>query len=213
MSNQGKNAQRIPETGTLVGGMGSDGKYYHLAVGTDGAIAVSATSEMAAEATAAAPTYTETQNAPLSQDLTGNLRTKDTAANAALGTTAGAAVITDANGTLQQYLRGIIKLAITAGGWLTSVQSIKGAANLASSQVTSTGTAATLAAARATRRSVLFTNKDTTGTVWIGPATVTSSNGQILGPGQSCSFTWVGLFQVIDDTADHCIVSVLDEYD
>jgi hypothetical protein len=35
--------------------------------------------------------------------------------NAVLGTTAGAAVITDANGTLQQYLRGIVKLLITSG--------------------------------------------------------------------------------------------------
>lgn len=75
MGNQGKNAQRKPETGTLVGGRGADGKYYDLLVGTDGSISVLATSEMAAEATAAAPTYTEGQNAPLSQDLRGQLRT------------------------------------------------------------------------------------------------------------------------------------------
>jgi len=31
------------------------------------------------------------------------------------GTTAGAAVITDANGTIQQYLRGLVKLLITTG--------------------------------------------------------------------------------------------------
>lgn len=36
-------------------------------------------------------------------------------AGAAIGTTAGVAVITDANGTIQQYLRGIVKLLITAG--------------------------------------------------------------------------------------------------
>jgi hypothetical protein len=34
----------------------------------------------------------------------------DPVANAALGTTAGAAVITDATGTVQQYLRGLVKL-------------------------------------------------------------------------------------------------------
>lgn len=45
----------------------------------------------------------------------------DDALNAVLGTTAGAAVITDVSGTIQQYLRGLIKLAITAGGWLTSL--------------------------------------------------------------------------------------------
>jgi len=44
------------------------------------------------------------------------------AATAAVaGVVSGAAVITDANGTLQQYLRGLVKLAITAGGWLASV--------------------------------------------------------------------------------------------
>ncbi len=35
-----------------------------------------------------------------------------------LGITTGAAVITDGNGTVQQYLRGLIKLAITAGSFL-----------------------------------------------------------------------------------------------
>ena len=39
-------------------------------------------------------------------------------AGATIGVTSGAAVITDATGTLQQYLRGIVKLAITAGGFL-----------------------------------------------------------------------------------------------
>lgn len=39
----------------------------------------------------------------------------DDPAVAALGAITGAAVITDANGTIQQYLRGIVKLLITAG--------------------------------------------------------------------------------------------------
>lgn len=47
----------------------------------------------------------------------------DDPAVATLGATSGAAVITDANGTIQQYLRGIIKLAITAGGWLVTLNS------------------------------------------------------------------------------------------
>ncbi len=61
----------------------------------------------------------------------GHLATIDTstAATAAVaGTTAGAAVITDANGTLQQYLRGIIKLAITGGGWLVTASIAAGTA-------------------------------------------------------------------------------------
>lgn len=129
-----------------------------------GSIAV--TSESTAEATAAAPAYTEGQDAPLSQDRTGRLR-------------------------------------VVANG----------ATNIAISQVTATGTAATLAIARATRRSVLFTNTHTTASVRIGPATVTAGNGQILGPGQSCPFTWVGLFQIIDDGVTHPVVCVADEYD
>lgn len=41
--------------------------------------------------------------------------TAEQAILATLGTTSGAAVITDANGALQQYLRGIVKLLITSG--------------------------------------------------------------------------------------------------
>lgn len=93
------------------------------------------------------------------------------------------------------------------------ITSVKGAASLATSQVTSTGSAATLAIARATRRSVLFTNTHASASVRIGPATVTAGNGQILGPGQSCPFTWVGLFQIIDDNTTHCVICVADEYD
>jgi len=40
--------------------------------------------------------------------------------NAVEGTTTGAAVITDATGTIQQYLRGLIKLFITAGSALVT---------------------------------------------------------------------------------------------
>jgi hypothetical protein len=42
------------------------------------------------------------------------LATNDPAVSV-LGTTAGAAVITDATGTIQQYLRGLVKLLITSG--------------------------------------------------------------------------------------------------
>lgn len=110
------------------------------------------------------------------------------------------------NGRLQRIAQRITSLIATVA---TNV----GAANLATSQVTSTGTAATLAVARPTRRSVLFTNTHASGSVRIGPATVTAGNGQVLGPGQSCPFSWVGLFQVIDDNSTHCVICVADEYD
>lgn len=41
--------------------------------------------------------------------------TAEQAIQATVGAITGAAVVTDANGTLQQYLRGIVKLLITAG--------------------------------------------------------------------------------------------------
>lgn len=166
MTDNGRDGGQLPKQAICIGGKGADGKFYYIGVDNNGNLNVSATAEMAAEATAAAPAYIEGQNAPLSQDLKGNLRIKET-----------------------------------------------GATNLATGQITSTGTAATLAVARATRRSVLFTNTDATGSVWIGPATVTAGNGQKLSPGQACAFTWIGLFQVIDDGSDHCVVCVADEYD
>lgn len=190
----------------------------------------------------------------------GHLATIDTstaATSAVAGTTAGAAVTTNATGTLQQYLRGLVTLVaakigitiadgdnaslgakadafattdtgtfslialfkrllqgVTTIGTNTAASATnKGAANLITSQVTSTGSAATLAIARSTRRSVLFTNTHDTASVRIGPVTVTAGNGQILGPRESCPFTFIGLFQVIDDGATHCVICVADEYD
>ncbi len=66
---------------------------------------------------------TNLNTSALALESGGHLATIDTstAAMAAVeGTTSGAAVITDATGTIQQYLRGIVKLAITAGGWLVT---------------------------------------------------------------------------------------------
>ena len=91
----------------------TDGQQAGLQVNNHGALITTATFsgtvDTAAEATASAPSYTEGTSNPLSQTLTGNLRVTDIAAEAVLGTTSGAAVITDATGTIQQYLRGLIK--------------------------------------------------------------------------------------------------------
>lgn len=119
------------------------------------------------------------------------------------GVTTGAAVITDANGTLQQYLRGLVKLAAQ-----------RGAINLRITHVTSSGSAASLAVARDTRRGVLFTNNSDSGTVSVGTGGgLTFGDGQILGPLQSCPFSWVGEYFVVDDGATSCDVTVADEYD
>jgi hypothetical protein len=109
----------------------------------------------------------------------------------------------------KRLLQGVTTLLTNTTGLAKNA----GAANLSTTQVTATGTAATLAVARPTRRSVLFTNTHGTGSVWIGPATVTAATGQKLGPGQSCPFLWVGLFQVIDDGVTHPVVCVSDEFD
>lgn len=151
IKDKGDRAKLLSDHIQLIAGLDSNGQPVSLRAGSDGAINVSATSEMAAEATAAAPTYTEGQNAPLSQDLAGNLRTKDLAANAALGTTAGAAVITDATGTIQQYLRGLVKLIAafitvridqTNPGSTNAVQLTGAQLTPATSTVTTNGTVA-----------------------------------------------------------------------
>ena len=68
---------------------------------------------------------------------------------------------------------------------------------MANGQVATSTAAATLVAARATRRSVVIKNMDTTITIYIGVATVTAANGLPLLPGESVSIDWVGLIQAI----------------
>lgn len=133
---------------------------------------------------------------------------QETALNTVAGITTGAAVITDANGTLQQYLRGLIKL------WLTTAIQIKptGAANIATGQVAASTTAATLVAARATRRGVLIKNLDAAIKVYVGPATVTAANGMELKAGESFVVDWTGLIQVIAASGTPA-VAYLETYD
>ena len=52
----------------------------------------------------------------------------DDPAVAVLGATNGAAVITDADGTIHRYLRGLVKLAITAGGFMINIAQVAGQA-------------------------------------------------------------------------------------
>lgn len=73
----------------------------------------------------------------------------------------------------------------------------KGAANIASGQVTATTSAATLIAVRSTRRSAVVRNLDSVITVYIGPATVTSGNGMPLRAGESMPIDSTALIQVI----------------
>lgn len=91
-------------------------------------------------------------------------------------------------------LLSLIRL-LTPADVVTNVP--KGAANQASGQVTTSTSAATLVAARATRRSVTIKNNDASIVVYIGPATVTSGNGMPLKGGESINIDTTALIQVI----------------
>ncbi len=93
-----------------------------------------------------------------------------------------------------------------------SLSATPGAANLATGQVTTSTGAATLVIARPTRRSVLVRNLDASINVYVGPATVSSANGMLLKPGESCPFTFTGLIQVIAASGAP-VVGFADEYD
>lgn len=100
--------------------------------------------------------------------------------------------------------------ALTGAGWFQV--SLRGAANINTFQQTSTAAAATLLAARATRKRAVINNTDAANAVWVGPATVTTGNGMRIGPGQSIEVTWTGLVQIIDN-GSHAVITVLDEFD
>ena len=126
-----------------------------------------------------------------------------------LGFTNDTAVSTDADGSVSAKLRGLIVVLLTTGIKIFKVQ---GAANVAVAQLATSTTAATLVAARATRRGVTIRNHDTSISVYVGPATVTSSNGLLLKAGESVFVTWVGLIQVIAASGTPT-VGTWDEYD
>lgn len=92
---------------------------------------------------------------------------------------------------------------------LTSL--IGGAPNIASGQVTA-GAAATLVAARATRRCVTVLNTDALLSVYIGPATVTSGNGMLLRAGVQVRIETTALIQVLAASGSP-VVTYMEEYD
>lgn len=77
-------------------------------------------------------------------------------------------------------------------------------------QVSPTGTAGTLLAARSLRRQVTFYN-DGDRTVWIGPATVTTANGFPLLPGAAITLQSTALVQAITASGTGHI-SYIEEY-
>ncbi len=92
---------------------------------------------------------------------------------------------------------------------LTSL--IAGAPNIASGQVTA-GAAATLVAARATRRCVTILNTDALLSIYIGPATVTSGNGMLIKAGVQVRIETTALIQV-PAASGSPVVTYMEEYD
>lgn len=72
----------------------------------------------------------------------------------------------------------------------------QGATSIASGQVAPTNSAATLIAARETRKRVVFVNHGTVD-VYVGPATVTTSNGLKIAIGASLTLYTTALVQAI----------------
>lgn len=99
---------------------------------------------------------------------------------------------------------------LTVTGTVTTSQA--GAANLACATGNVSNVAATLAVARPTRRSILIRNNDAAINVYVGPATVSSTNGVLIKPGEAVALSYVGLIQVIAASATPS-VSIADEYD
>lgn len=97
--------------------------------------------------------------------------------------------------------------ALSAGGGSTTA----GATNLTVSRATASTTAATLAVARPTRRSILIRNLDPAITIYVRSAIVTSANGFPILPGEGIPFSWVGLIQVIAASGTPAY-AVADEY-
>lgn len=87
-----------------------------------------------------------------------------------------------------------------------------GAGNMANGQVAATTTAATLVAARATRRSVTVRNMDSSISAYIGIATVSATNGMLLKAGESISVDFTGLIQVVS-ASNSPNVAYLETYD
>jgi hypothetical protein len=90
----------------------------------------------------------------------------------------------------------------------------QGGTAFATGQVTPTASAATLLAARDTRKSVTFIN-GTNMTVYIGPATVTAANGAAIPPGAGITVETTALIQNIVSTVTGLtgVVSYVENYD
>lgn len=89
----------------------------------------------------------------------------------------------------------------------------QGSTAISTSQVTPTTTAGTLIAARDTRKRVIFSNNGSTD-AYVGPATVTTSNGFKIPPGYTLTLYTTALVQAIIASGTMTgAVHIVEEYD
>jgi hypothetical protein len=118
----------------LVGGVDGSGNVQTFLVGTDGSLTLtSGDIEIGAVELKNATDDTRAKIAALSGLAASDvgLGVTDPVANAVLGVTTGTKVITDANGTLQQYLRGLIALLVAATADAAASTAVPAAATMA----------------------------------------------------------------------------------
>lgn len=91
-------------------------------------------------------------------------------------------------------------------------QTLAGAANEANGQASLTSVASQIVGVRATRRSVAIINLDSSATIYLGPAGVTTSNGLAIPAGQSVSIPFTGAIYGVVSTGS-VSVSFMEIYD
>ena len=118
------------------------------------------------------------------------------------------------------FISGPIAAALTdaSGHQITSANPIpvnpaeSGTANMATAQTSVASTATQIVGVRATRRAVLITNPSSTVTVYLGSASVTTSTGQALLPGNSISVpTTLAVYGIVASSTQ--TVSSIEVYD
>lgn len=202
--------QVIPGTGATDLGKAEDGPH---STGDVGVMALSVRQN-----TAAALGGTDADYQPLITDASGRLHCVNSDIEKAedAGHTTGdkgimaLAVRQDTLAALAGTTADYIPLTTDSLGQLRT--SNVGATTYANGQVSASTSAATLLAARATRRSVIFKNHDASITVYIGAATVSSSNGMAIAAGESIKLYITTLIQVISASGTP-VVSYIEEYD
>ncbi len=89
----------------------------------------------------------------------------------------------------------------------------KGAATLASGQVTMGNVSTTIVGSRPTRRSATIRNQDTANSGFIGPAPIGITNGLLLRPLDSISVDFTGVIAGISATTSNVTFGSLETYD